>query len=203
MTRVGISITKSVPFRNSVQEFSNVYYYDGLAGVPSVSEADSLIDQATAREKAWHSTAVTFVRGRLWTDTGSKATNEMISQKNLSGTGSTTSDTSMDRERAYLFRLRAGVDSRGNPVYLRKWFHACGSFGSTSPAVAISANISGWSQAQRDAMVSTMNNIGSIGSGSTLGTLCAKGGRQPTAGSTWIAHPYFEHHQLGDMWRAQ
>lgn len=203
MTRVGISITKSCAFRNSTQEFSNVYYYDGLGGVPSVSEANTLIDQVANREKAWHASSVTFVRGRLWTETGNKATNEMVSQNNLSGTGARTTQA-YDKERAFLFRLRAGVDSRGNPVYLRKWFHACGEFVSAqSIPTTVVDNTTAFTQAQRDAQVAAMNSIGSVGAGATLGALCAKSGRLPTAGSTWSAHAYLEHHQLGDQWRAQ
>lgn len=203
MTRVGISITKSTAFRNSTQEFSNVYYYDGLAGVPSVTDADALIDQVANREKTWHAASVTFVRGRLWTQVGSPGSNEMISQKNLSGTGARTSLT-YDKERAFLFRLRAGVDSRGNPVYLRKWYHACGSFVSTtSPPTGVLDNTTSFSQTDRDAQVAQMNSIGAIGSGVTAGVLCAKGGRLPTAGQVWTAHAFLEHHQLGDQWRAQ
>lgn len=203
MTRVGISITKSVPFRNSTQEFSNVYYYDGLLGRPTVAEADTLIDAVVAREKANFAAAVTFVRGRLWEQTADKATTEMVSQKNLSGAGNLSTTASMDRERAMLFRLRAGVDSRGNPVYLRKWFHfACGGGGFTVSAGHLE-NTSAISSADRAASVARINNIGSIGSGTTLGTLCAKHGRQPTAGAQWECHAYLEHRQLGDQWRAQ
>lgn len=204
MTRIGISITKSTSFRNSVQEFSNVYYYDGLAGDPSITDADNLIDQVANREKAWHSTSVTFVRGRLWRQTGDKATTEMISQKNLSGTGARATVTNLDKERAFLFRIRAGVDSRGNPVYLRKWFHACGEFvAGAPPAASILANTSGFSQAERDAQVAAMNSIGTIGSGGTLGTLVSKNGRTTTAGQPWQGHQFLEHHNMGDMWRAQ
>jgi hypothetical protein len=32
MARIGLSITKSVAFRNSTQEFSNVYYYNNGGG---------------------------------------------------------------------------------------------------------------------------------------------------------------------------
>lgn|SRR5215203_63457 len=204
MTRIGLSITKSVPFRNSVQEFSNVYYYDGLSGAPSETDAGNLIDQQVAREKTWHSANVTFVRGRLWEQTGDKATTQMITQKNLSGTGARSTDASQDRERAFLFRLRAGSDSRGNPVYLRKYFHACGAFvGTTLPSAAQYAQTTGFTQAERDAQVAQMNSIGGIGSGTTLGVLCSKNGRLPDAGATWQAHAFFEHHQLGDQWRAQ
>src|SRR3982751_6123800 len=116
MPRIGISITKSTAFRNSTQEFTNVYFFDLLTGYPAQVKADTYIDDMKTKETPLHSTAVTFVRGRCWTETGDKATSNMISQKNLSGTGSATNDATMDRERAFPFRLRAGVDSRGNPV---------------------------------------------------------------------------------------
>jgi hypothetical protein len=202
LTRIGIAITKRVVFRDSTQEFSNVYYYDGLLGRPSQGDADNLIDTASNREKAFHGSGVTFVKGRCWEQTGDKATTEMISQKNLTGNGALTDNAQMDRERAHLFRLRAGNDVRGNPVYLRKWFHACANLGGVAISAGILTNQSGFTTTERGNMVSAMNTIGSIGSGPTLGTLCAKGGRQPTAGAQWEAHKYLEHHQLGDMWRA-
>jgi hypothetical protein len=202
MARIGISITKSVTFRNSVQEFSNVYYYDGLLAHPDEAAANNLIDELVTKEKAIHATSVTFVRGRLWSQTGDKATNNMISQKLLSGTGTLTPSTNMDKERAWLFRLRAGVDVRGNPVYLRKFFHACAGIASIAMTAGILENTSGFSQSQRDQAVAAMNTIGSCGSGPTQGAICAKNGRLPTAGATWQAHPFLEHHQLGDMWRA-
>jgi hypothetical protein len=200
---IGISITKSAVFRNSVQEFSNVYYYTG-GSTPTQTQADSLIDELVALEKTFHSNAVTFVRGRLWTQTGSQATNNMISQKNLSGTGARASNANMDRERAFLFRLRAGNDSRGQPVYLRKWWHACGVFysGQTITTDQL-ANISGFSSTEKTALVGAMNTIGSLTSAAGPWSLCAKSGRQPTAGETWQAHTFLEHHQLGDQWRAQ
>jgi hypothetical protein len=200
---VGISITKSTAFRNSTQEFSNVYFYDGLAANPTVAQADALIDELVTKEKQFHSTGVTFVRGRCWVETGNKATSEMVSQKNLTGTGIQGLVTGMDKERAFLFRLRAGVDSRGNPVYLRKWYHSCGTFvGAQIPNSSILDNSTGWSQSQRDAQVAALGTIGAIGSGGTAGVLCAKSGRLPTAGALWTAHPFLEHHQLGDMWRS-
>lgn len=179
-------------------------YFFELLSYPDQSGADNFIDNMVAKEKTFHSSLVTFVRGRLWKQTGDKATSEMISQKNLSGTGARTADAGMDRERAFLFRLRAGVDSRGNPVYLRKWFHACGSFvGSTAVTSSVQSNASGFSQADRDAQVAQMQGIGD-GAGSTgAPKLCAKGGRLPDTGANWSAHQFFEHHQLGDQWRAQ
>jgi hypothetical protein len=200
---IGLSITKSTAFRNSTQEFSNVYYYDAPS-LYSEADATALIDAMTAYEKTFHSSIVTFVRGRVWTAGGTPASNNMIAQKNLSGTGARTAVSSFDKERAFLFRLRAGVDSRGNPVYFRKWFHACGQFfSSQSVAGTVLDNTTGFDSTNRASMVAAMNQIGSGNGAPGPVTLMAKSGRQPTAGATWEAHPFLEHHQLGDQWRAQ
>jgi hypothetical protein len=203
MARIGVSITKNTSFRNSTQEFSNVYYYD-VTALPTAAQADTFIDNLTTLEKTFHGSNVTFVRGRVWSETGNKATNEMISQKNLSGTGARATTANIDKERAFLFRLRAGVDSRGNPVYLRKWFHACAEFVSGQGiATSIGANTSGWSTAERSAQVSAMNGIGGANGSPLSPALVSKAGRFATAGATWEAHQFLEHHQLGDQWRAQ
>jgi len=201
MTRIGISITKSVAFRDSNQEFSNVYYFDGLLGRPSTADGNALIDELTTKEKAKHSTLVSFKAGRIWEQTGDKATTEMITTKALSGTGSIAADVGLDRERTILFRLRAGVDTRGNPVYLRKYFHVCGSLGGVSNGSAIVSQSTGYTDPERTTLAGTMSNMGQIGSGSTLGNICSKKGRLPDAGAQWSAHKYLEHHQLGDQWR--
>lgn len=203
MATIGISITKSTSFRGSTQEFSNVYYYTG-GSTPTATQADSLIDELVVMEKTFHSTLVTFVRGRLWSQTGSASTNNMISQKNLSGTGARATVSSFDKERAFLFRLRAGNDSRGQPVYLRKWFHACGSFSSSvTMSGSILDNTGSFSSADKTALVTQLGTIGSLTSAAGPWSLCAKSGRQPDAGATWTPHSFLEHHQLGDMWRAQ
>src|SRR5215203_2503213 len=200
MPRVGVSITKSTPFRNSVQEFSNVYYYQNTGSLPSAAGADAMIDELTAFEKTIHSTQVTFVRGRLWSQEGSPGANEMISQKTLSGTGAAAQVSSMDKERAFLVRWRAGNDSRGNPVYLRKWWHSCGSFDASvvigSSQLEQSAALSAGS---RTAIENKSNNINTLTSGGGGWELVAKSGRQRTSGAA-NAHQFLEHHQFGDMW---
>lgn len=202
MPRIGVSITKSFAFRNGTQEFSNVYYYEVLS-LPNVSQADTIIDNLTAFEKTLHPSIATFKKGRLWSETGSAATSNMISQKNLSGTGSKTAVGSVDRERALLFRLRAGVDSRGNPVYLRKWYHALQGIDATvSFSSAIIENTSGFSATDRTKLVATVGPIGDANGSPLTPRLCSKVGRLPDAGATWEAHPFLEHHQLGDQWRA-
>lgn len=203
MARIGVSITKSVAFRNSTQEFSNVYYFEMLS-LPDEAAATTIIDNLVTLEKTFHGTNVTFVRGRLWSQVGSPAANNMIAQKNLSGTGARGGVSAVDRERAFLFRLRAGVDSRGNPVYLRKWFHACAEFvASQGIGVNVLDNTTGWTTAQRAAQVAAMQAIGDANGSAGAPKLCSKNGRLPTVGETWTAHPFLEHHQLGDQWRAQ
>jgi hypothetical protein len=204
MARIGISITKSVSFRGATQEFSNVYYYQNAAGLPNEATAGGLIDEIVADEKTWHSTAVTFVRGRCWSQEGSPAANQMINQKNLSGTGTQSQNTNFDRERAFLLRLRAGNDSRGNPVYLRKWYHSCGEFDAAAPvSAAILSNTASFSTAQRNAIAAKVDPLISIGEGVEEWHICSKNGRGITPNSLWLAHAYLEHRQLGDMWRAQ
>lgn len=203
MAEIGVSITKSVSFRGGTQEFSNVYYYNLLA-LPSEAAAESFIDNLTTLEKTFHSTQVTFVRGRCWSQVGTPAQNNMIKQKNLSGTGARAAVANMDKERAYLLRIRAGVDSRGNPVYLRKWYHSCGVFYSgLTVTQAELENTGGFSSAERDNMRTQMQAIGDGNGSPGTPVLVAKSGRQATAGEQWLAHQFLEHHQLGDQWRAQ
>lgn len=203
MARVGLSITKSCTFRNATQEFSNVYYFNGGVSLPSTSDADSLIDAVKSFEAGIHAGNVTFVRGRIWSDTGSKATNEMITQKLLSGTGSLGSLV-YDKERAFLFRLRAGNDSRGQPVYLRKWYHTGGNGpGNVAVQTNVMGNTTGFTSTERNNMASAVNTCQQFIIGGIPYSLCAKGGRVPGIGENFVCHPFFEHHQMGDQWRSQ
>jgi hypothetical protein len=200
--RIGVSITKQIPFRGSTQEFSNVYYYEILT-MPDQAAANTIIDNLVTLEKTFHSTNVQFTKGRLWSQVGTPSQNEMIAQKNLSGTGARATNTAHDPERAFLFRLRAGVDTRGNPVYLRKWYHAYGDF----TAGVVTGNTfltqqAAYSQAQRDSMAAAMAAVGDANGSAGAPKICAKGGRLPDAGATWSAHQFLEHHQLGDQWRS-
>lgn len=203
MARVGISLEKQVSFRDSVQPFSNVYYYDNGAGaLPNQAEAETMIDNLVLKERSFHSSDVTYNLGRLWSQTGSQSTNEMIAQKPISGAGTANTSSSLDRERAYLFQWEAGFDSRGHRVYLRKWYHTCGVFpGATAPINAgILQNIIGFSSGERVAMSNNADDILTLAGGGGGWGLCSKAGRMTTAASPG-AHRYLEHHQLGDQWR--
>jgi hypothetical protein len=203
MAIVGISITKETSFRDSVQPFSNMYFYNnGLGGAPDSSAAQNMLQELVDKEKTFHSTAVEFVFGRVWLQALTEIGSTMIYQSMLSGLGTQSQNTSMDKERAFLFRRRAGQDSRGQPVYLRKWYHACGEFGGTGTTInsTILANTAGFGDAARTALANRMQGISNIDAGGGGWVICSKGGRSPTE-PNWVAHRYLEHHQLGDQWR--
>lgn len=204
MPIIGITVTKEVAFRNSIQPFSNMYFYNnGIGTVPGAAAAEALLDEVVAFEKSIHSGSVDFAYGRVWHQTLLQITTEMIFQKPLTGVGSSTADGNMDRERAFLIRWRAGQDSRGQPVYLRKWYHTCGQFGAASGAISanIHANVTGFTQAARDSIATKAQEIYNIGGSPGPWDLCAKSGRGVSSGNTPQAHPFLEHHQLGDQWR--
>jgi hypothetical protein len=202
MAIIGLSITKETSFRDSIQPFSNMYFYNnGLGGAPDQSAANNILDELVAIEKTFHSSAVEFVFGRIWLQTLTEIGTVMIHQKGLSGTGAQSTSSSLDKERAFLFRRRAGQDSRGQPVYLRKWYHSCGEFlGSGALAASILANTTGFSDTVRNTMAGNVADISGLASGGGGWEICSKGGRAPTE-PNWQAHKYLEHHQLGDQWR--
>jgi hypothetical protein len=199
MARIGISITKSCAFRDSVQEFSNTYYYEAADVQPNNTEALAFIDEVANAEKTFHSTAVTFVRGACWSAGGTAAANQMIAEKNLTGAGSSATALHYDRERAFLVQWPAGVDSRGHGVSLKKWYHSCGGFGSVIPADAVWGNTTGFTSAQRTTIANLADALTRIGSLEAWG-LVSKVGRTRDGGAP-ISHRFLEHHQLGDMWR--
>lgn len=200
MARVGVSITKTVSFRGVAQEFGNTYYYNTPLPVIS-SVADSLIDNLVAKEKVLHSALVSFTFARCWSAGGTKAENNMITQKALSGTGSaTTAISGQDRERAFLVRFRAGVDVRGNPVYLRKWWHLqAGAVGGSAITNANLEQTGQLSSTVRSNLEGSADAFKSITALPQNFDLVSENGRAITGATQ--AHPYLEHRQLGDQWR--
>jgi hypothetical protein len=200
MARFGFSITKGVTFRGVLQHFSNTYYYQRALWTPADSYLSGLIDEIVVTEKKLHSTDVSFIRGQCWKADGTPAENVMRVQKTLTGTGSGAIGTYMDRERALLIRWPAGVDIRGRPVYLRKWFHTCGSpVGDTQLSVGVVLqNTGGISAAGKTALAGTAEELREVGTTEVIG-LCAASGRE-NAGPAQC-HNYLEHHKLGEEWR--
>jgi hypothetical protein len=201
VARIGISITKTISFRGAAQEFSNTYYYDAPEPLEG-NVVENAVDLLVTKEKAIHASTVTFLRGRAWTAGGTEQQNNMLVDKQLSGAGAVAPHASLDRERAILVRFRAGVDSKGRPVYLRKWWHL-DVFGidGVSYSNAQLAQTGTLSTAQQAAIVAMGNGVKQIAPTGASGpwNLVSPKGRAIT-GST-EAHKYLEHHQLGDMWR--
>src|SRR5688572_12555705 len=156
----GVSIEKTTSFRGVAQVFANVYHFNDAGGSPSDADLTTLLDNLVAHEKTFHAGTVTFVRGRVWSAGGSEASNQMRVDKSLSGVGALTDDANMDRERAVLVRWRAGSDSRGRPVYLRKWWHQLGgTIGGVAVTPGVRANTAGFTQPQRDAVETAADNV--------------------------------------------
>jgi hypothetical protein len=208
MARFGFSVEKTTLFRAFQQPFANVYYYE-VAGLSPTDTAgiEDILDHLVVREKTIHSSAINFVHGRAWnTGSGSSAGNQMRVDKDYSGAGAKAPDATMDKERAILIRIPAGTNSRGKPVYLRKWYHT-----NTNPTVAafataVLANTGPMSAAQKTEYANFMDSLVSFSDAATAGSqtfgvadLCSQTGRDTTGGAQ--CHDYLEHHQLGDQWR--
>lgn len=201
--RVGVAIEKDMLFRGAVQPVSNVYHYEAPLPATDVGTWDDLINQIVVVEKAFHASSVSFRRGRLWKADGTKQENFMIIDKQLTGAGSKSNDPSLDRERAVLIQISAGVDSRGRPVKLRKWFHInATAIGTETVTDVQKANTGTLTTAQQATLAAIGEDIRSFSigvGGSTIATLVSKTGRETTGAAK--SHPYLEHHQLGDAWR--
>jgi hypothetical protein len=183
MALIGLSITKRMAFRDSTQDFSNVYHYTYTGLNPSAGFAEQILDTIVNLEKSYHATVVSFVYGRVWSAGGSVSDNQMIFQKALT-----------------LFSWPAGYDSLGRPVFLRKWYHTISAspFG-VAPSQGNMQNISSYSSGSRTTMATAANNFTSPVVNAQSISLCGPTGRATTGGP--IAHKFYEHHQLGDMWR--
>jgi len=200
--RFGASVEKATLFRAFQQPFANVYHYEAPTIAPTaLVDLENLLDQIVAFEKTIHATDVNFLRARLWsTGTGSQATNQMLVDKDLTGTGSGTNSLTLDRERAILIRWPAGTNSRGRPVYLRKWYHVCGTFTGFAISNGVLQQTAMIDGASRTTIENKADDIQTLELSATpVAELCAQSGRETTGQGQ--AHPYLEHRQLGDQWR--
>lgn len=200
MALIGVSITKRTAFRDSTQEFSNVYHYTWGGLNPSNSLGLQIIDAIVAIERPYFADAVSFTYGRLWSAGGSIAENQMIAQKPLTGVGGAAAGSNIDRERALLIQWPAGFDSRGHPVTLKKWFHLCtGTWAGAVADAGIQANLTGFTTAQRATQAGVFDALRTVTVTLIPMNLCAESGRETTGAAA--AHKYLEHRQLGDQWR--
>jgi hypothetical protein len=177
-----------------------VYTYGSIDSNPIFGTGANLINDVVNAEKPLHSSAVTYVRGRMWSSGGTIAQNEMIKDIALTGTGNQTADATLDRERAVLVMWKAGKDTRGKPVYLRKWYHSCGNCATVVMSDPVKANTTALSSSQQSLIATQADILTRIGVSEEWG-LIAMSGRERDGGPPTV-HRYLEHHQLGDEWRA-
>jgi hypothetical protein len=203
MPRYGVTIRKSTSFRGSVQHFSNTYFFDWFVPSGNTATLEALVDDVVDLEKEIHGTNVAFTDAKLWiTNTGSRATNVMIVDKPLTGSGQQTPTAAMDKERAYLLQIPAGTDTLGRPVKLRKWYHTCSPVGpGLTPDNNMLAGVTPLSSAAIARVAQMGQDLRTLTpAGVASPTLTSQTGRAltgPSEGYKWL-----EHHQLGDEWRS-
>jgi len=164
------------------------------------AQGTQLAQNVKGVEAPLHSVDVSFLRYSVWLDTGAPSTSEMLVQGQLSGTGQGSANTNMDRERAVLVRWRAGSDIRGRPVYLRKFWHSCGTFGGVGFTAANLQQTAALDSTQRAAIEQAALAVQTVSDGADSKVLTGPPpARIRTGGAE--SHKYLEHHQLGDMWR--
>lgn len=200
MPLYGFNIEKTTSFRGVAQPFGNTYYYQMDATLTQANAIECL-DSLVAKERPLFASSVTFVKGRAWTAGGTKQENNMIAQKAYSSVGTAGGGgTTLDKERAILVRFRAGNDSRGNPVYLRKWWHVdLQVINATTLSNGVLQNTEQLPTGVRTFLETQANGFKTLSGPGFNGDLRSEKNR-PIDGPT-TAHPYYEHHQLGDQWR--
>src|SRR5688500_3563315 len=163
MARYGLNILKSCSFRLATQHFGNTYYYEAPVPDTDTAALNALIDSVVALERAQHATSVSFVRARLWSQIGTPSQNQMLIDRVLTGLGSGSASGSIDKERAFLIRFKAGQDSKGRDVYLRKWFHLdVGALATNSITPGQIAQTSALNSTQKGALETFGNNLKSV-----------------------------------------
>jgi hypothetical protein len=191
---VGVATTKAVMWRGELQEFSNVYHFEG------VSEADAKLgttwNDLVGYEKTIHTTEVTFKRLRVWgpTDLGPGAS-ETLLIRDETGTGSLTAVPSHYKELAFLCVWPLGrYGSRNRPQFLRKWIHTMTPLGLTGAELGGTESLETADYATLTSFIGSITNYDPTGVSPVM-ELCSRDGRTPTgAGSVY---PYLEHRQLG------
>lgn len=124
MALYGVSITKNMQWRNTTEDFSNVYHYQ-LATTLDDTALANLVSQLVTAEKLVHTGNVTWKQGRVWLAGGTPAQNVTKLITDLSGTGSLTIGEHMYRELCVLIKFTTNrVSSTGRKITLKKFVHA-------------------------------------------------------------------------------
>jgi hypothetical protein len=187
-------VTKTIPWRNGPQEFSNVYHFKTALSEPF--DDNELINKIVLQEKTFHSSNVTFKVARTWGPTdGTQQQSVTRTIKDLTGTGELTPGTNWYRELAFLVVWPLGrYGSKNRPQFLRKWYH-------TDNAMAVAASVLTGATAiplpANNALATAIPKITNNNAGFLLGDfkLSTAEGREPVGPGSM--YKWLEHRQLG------
>jgi hypothetical protein len=186
VARFMVEITKSVPFQGRTEETANLYAVECGPLDPNFTD---LINHFVAAEKPIFSTAVSFIRGRVW-DIGLPP-NTMREVLTLTGTGSQTDVPGYYRECCILVKWplpRSTASGSSRQRSLKKFLHTCCALSgtvlggtATLPAIATIPNLAAY--------------ITAVTSNATLDfDLVSPSGAVPSGPA--VLHPYLEHRQF-------
>lgn len=193
MAVFAISITKSVPWRGQVEEFSNVYHYNTLA-IEEFADG-AAIDELVAAERPVFANTITFRLARTWGPIGQgQAASVTRVVRDLTGPGTASSASDMYVECATLIEWPLGrYGSRNRRQFLRKWLHARhqpdGAPVGWLNGTVLHPGIAG-------AELAYVNRVTSLDPPGIDGPyeLCSPGGQTPIGPAT--IYPYLEHRQF-------
>lgn len=188
-----VSVLKEIPYRDTTEEFSNVYQYGGAN--PPEGDRAAFMSAVANEEKGIMSQLVTFLEARMWEIGGTAAENDSLGIVDLSGTGSLGTVLQMPPEAAVLVQARSSresIDSR--PVYFRKWWHGIGSVGAVNFSGAQVQNQDPLTTVQKDALVAAFGRLAAITvAGVEYVMQSTNGGvvQLPATAYDWVEHRQF------------
>lgn len=187
---IGVSVTKQTAWRGGSEEFANVYHYDTPAGMSS----SLLVQEVVRLERTLVFPAqVSFVRADAWgpTDQG-KLASEMLHQVELGETGEAAIPAPAvigPKEMTVLVSWATGRKNvRGNPIFLRKYYHVVLYSGSQGAAMGNEALPASEINFMKDAGNAFKNVL--VGPTQQQATLCDAMGRGLPLGTDAQVNPF-------------
>jgi hypothetical protein len=120
-----VAITKETQFHGKIEEFSNVYYYNGPSFQAGDANYERLARELAEAEKLVHSAEVTFKNARVWSAGGTILQNVTLGIYDLEGKGTLASGWPMSAENAVLLKMECERPNvLGRKVYLRKYIRS-------------------------------------------------------------------------------
>lgn len=193
MVRVGVALTKQFPYRNTQEEFTNVFTYE----VPTadIATAQNLVAALLAHEKANHASIVKFTKSRVWTTGGTPAENVTIYISDLADFGTLGEDPGMHAQACYEVQWKTDRPSAtGKPVYLRKYLRSFATYASTGLTAGVYAGSTPLPTPIKTALQAYADKLNPLVTSSGNYDLIAPSGRKVTARATMPT--YMSLHEL-------